>query len=250
MEINSNIGLSFKQKENVLIFSKNTKDIESFLNLKRMSYLFSQKSKNLYSLFEKKFNLTQDFNDIYKIPFVDTIIMINIPLSKSSILIKTFLNNPKIEKLVLIENKRNCKNLNSFTSDNIFDQLEFKIISKKKYMKEGGRFDRIEEETIILIIRRERIPYSIRANFNQLLKFFSRSMNVRLGSVEKKKNFRIFIDSLTKNKNFNREKSNFSKNWIFKKFIRFSEELGITTTKTKFFGVMDFLYTITLFLLR
>lgn len=250
MEINSNIGLSFKQKENVLIFSKNTKDIESFLNLKRMSYLFSQKSKNLYSLFEKKFNLTQDFNDIYKIPFVDTIIMINIPLSKSSILIKTFLNNPKIEKLVLIENKRNCKNLNSFTSDNIFDQLEFKIISKKKYMKEGGRFDRIEEETIILIIRRERIPYSIRANFNQLLKFFSRSMNVRLGSVEKKKNFRIFINSLTKNKNFNREKSNFSKNWIFKKFIRFSEELGITTTKTKFFGVMDFLYTITLFLLR
>ena len=250
MEINSNIGLSFKQKENVLIFSKNTKDIESFLNLKRMSYLFSQKSKNLYSLFEKKFNLTQDFNDIYKIPFVDTIIMINIPLSKSSILIKTFLNNPKIEKLVLIENKKNCKNLNSFTSDNIFDQLEFKIISKKKYMKEGGRFDRIEEETIILIIRRERIPYSIRANFNQLLKFFSRSMNVRLGSVEKKKNFRIFIDSLTKNKNFNREKSNFSKNWIFKKFIRFSEELGITTTKTKFFGVMDFLYTITLFLLR
>ncbi len=64
----------------------------------------------------------------------------------------------------------------------------------------------------------------------------------------KKKNFRLFTDSLTENKNPNLEKSNFSKNYYFNRINRFSEELGITTTKIKCFGLMDFLYTITLFL--
>ena len=83
--------------------------------------------------------------------------------------------------------------------------------------------------------------------YDRLFKFFSRRINIRLGSVDKKKNFKLFIDSLTEKKNFNSERSNFSKNYCLKKFNRFSEELGITSTKTKFFGLMDFLYTITLF---
>ena len=212
MQIISDISFSVKHKENVLIFSKNAKDTELFLNLKNTSYFFLHKKKNNDTLFEKKFNLIEDVNDIYKISFVETIIMINIPLNKSSILIKTFFKNPKIEKLVLIENKRNCKNLNFLSTNNILDQLESGIIFKKKYMNPVGKIDKIEKKNIILIIRRERLPNSIGSGFNQLFKFFSRRINVRLGSVNKKKNFRIFIDSLTENKNFNCEKSKFSKN--------------------------------------
>lgn len=247
MEIISDISFSVKHKENVLIFSKNAKDSESFLNLKKIPYMFLQKKKNIDPLSEKKFNSFQDFDDIYKISFVDTIIMINIPSNKSSILIKKIFKNPKIEKLVLIENKRNCKNFNFLTLNNIFDQLEFRTIFKKKYMNKRGRISKIEEKNITLIIRRERLPNSIGPSFNQLFKFFSRRINIRLGSVDKKKNFKLFIDSLTEKKNFNSERSNFSKNYCLKKFNRFSEELGITSTKTKFFGLMDFLYTITLF---
>jgi|688.fasta_scaffold350398_2 hypothetical protein len=248
MVINSVVRFSIKHKENVLIISKNAKYTESFLNLKRFSYFFLQKKKNLKSFFGKKFNVIQNANDIYNISFVDTIIMINIPLKEGSILIKTFFKNPRIEKLVLIENKKNYKNLNFLTPNIIFDQLELKIISKKKHIKQEGRSNSIEEENITLIIRREKLPVSIGPGFNQLFKFFSSRMNVRMGSADKKKNFRLFTDSLTENKNPNLEKSNFSKNYYFNRINRFSEELGITTTKIKCFGLMDFLYTITLFL--
>ena len=57
MHIISDVNFSGNHKENVLIFSKNAKDTESFLNLKKMSYFFLQKKKNNDTLFEKKFNL-------------------------------------------------------------------------------------------------------------------------------------------------------------------------------------------------
>ena len=77
MEIISDISFSVKHKENVLIFSKNAKDSESFLNLKKIPYMFLQKKKNIDPPSEKKFNSFQDFDDIYKISFAGFPISLN-----------------------------------------------------------------------------------------------------------------------------------------------------------------------------
>ena len=243
METFSKIRFSDKHKKNFLIVIKNVKDIEKFLNLKFKPYLYLPVKEKISFSIRKKFNLIHEICDLHKTSFLDTVIIINTHANEIYSLINTFIKNPKIVRVIIIENKKNFKNKNFFDTNNIFDQFEFRIISKKKYKKQ-------ERGCLTLIIRRKKLPFIVESNFKKFFKFFSLRLNNRMGSVIKKKQFIVLTSSFNRCKNSICLESNFLRDQHYKKFNRFSEELGISTTRIKYYGMKDFLYTINYFFLR
>ena len=242
METFSNIRFSVKHKKNVLIVVKNVKDIKKFLKFKGKPYLYLPVKKKISFSIRKKFNLIHEKYDLHKMSFLDTVIMINIHANRIYSLINTFVKNPKIIRVIIIENKKNFENKNFFDTDNIFDQFETRIISKKKYKKQDRR-------DLTLITRRKRLPFIVKSNFKKFFKFFSLRLNSRFGSLIKKKQFIILTSFFNRCKISICLESNCPRDQHYKKFNRFSEELGISTTRIKYYGIKDFLYTISHFFL-
>ena len=243
MEIFPKIEISVEHKKNVAIVIKNVKDIERFLDFKIKPYLYFPVQKKISFSIRKKFNVIHEICDLHNTSCLETIIMVNIQFNQIYSLIKKIFKSPKIVRVLIIENKKGIKNKNFLSIKNIFDQFELKIISKKKYKKQG-------KGSLILMIRRKKLPLIVESNFKRLFKFFSLRLNNRLGSVVKKKQFILLISSLNYWKNSIYLESNFLRNRCYKKFRRFSEELGNASARIKYYGMKDFLYIMTYFFLR